>query len=248
MRNLFAALSVLLLALGLSACGSGSQSLDPSPRHPDDELEAPARPTPSDEGRFAQPPAGDEQPTASDEGRPEAAERRRAPESPAPPARSWDGAEKSAEPQAAAAGSGALRSPDALRSQDAERSRSTPSSEPPRDRPGLATHWGETRYSPAHEVSFERNDPSSPTATAELRYNDRRGARRLLPRGHWGQAELSLLGGALRVRMLDTSGRPFPALSEGGRLVSIDVIGLAESDDYAAMSALLPAQLDLIDG
>jgi hypothetical protein len=93
--------------------------------------------------------------------------------------------------------------------------------EPPRERPGLATHWGEARYSPAHEVSFEREDASSATAMAELRYNDRSGARRLLPNGHWGSGELTLLGGALRVRMLDANGRSFPALREGSRVVSM---------------------------
>jgi hypothetical protein len=56
---------------------------------------------------------------------------------------------------------------------------------------------------------------------AELRYNDRSGARRLLPNGHWGSGELTLLGGALRVRMLDASGRSFPALREGSRVVSM---------------------------
>jgi hypothetical protein len=104
----------------------------------------------------------------------------------------------------------------------AARSRGAPLEEArEQGRPGLATHWGETRYSPTHEVSFEREDASSPTATVELRYNDRAGARRLLPRGYSSRGEVTLLGGGLRVRMLDANGRLFPALSEGSRVVSM---------------------------
>jgi len=105
-------------------------------------------------------------------------------------------------------------------SRDAESSWGRPR-EPRPERPGLATHWGETRFSPAREVSFERDEPSTPSALAELRYNNRAGARRLLPYGRAAQSELYLLGGALRVRMLDAGGRPFPALREGERVVSM---------------------------
>ena len=237
MRKLFAAVSVLLLALGLSACSGCGHNLDAPPRHPEGELEsrpAPSAAEPSD-GRFAQPPAGadeeraepgDDQGAAPYDSQPEAeADRRMEAEPPAaPPASSapaappaaapgWGGGER-AEKRASGAAADSYDS--------AARSRGAPLEEARKpERPGLATHWGETRYSPTHEVSFEREDPSSPTATAELRYNDRTGARRLLPRGHFSQGEVSLLGGALRVRMLDASGRTFQALSEGSRVVSM---------------------------
>jgi len=234
MRKLFAALSVLLLALGLSACSGCGRSVDP-PRHPEGEFEARERPDPSaaepNDGRFAQPPAGAEEEStngaepgsAHDDSRGEAEAEHGSAPAPAPPASSapsqpapgWGGlgrAEKSASgaPPADASGDAAARS----RGAPLEEARQ-------KGRPGLATHWGETRYSPTQEVSFEREDWSSPTATAELRYNDRAGARRLLPRGHSSQGELTLLGGALRVRMLDANGRTFPALSDGSRVVSM---------------------------
>jgi hypothetical protein len=215
MRNVFAALSVLLLALGL-ACEGGGRSNDPPPRHGGHEPTS--REAPSD-SRFAQPPPGVEaeerapRSEASDEeSAPAASSVPGAPEPAAPTAGGWGGLGS----DAAEKGAPAARRADGA----AERSRA-PTLEPQRDRPGLATHWGETRYSPAREVSFERADSSSPTATAELRYNDRSGARRLLPNGHWGSGELTLLGGALRVRMLDASGRSFPALRDGGRVVSM---------------------------
>ena len=226
MRNVFAALSVLLLALGC-ACGGGGRGNDPPPRHPDGDYEPVQREAPGEspagDDRFAQPPAGVEAEERAP--RSEASDQEPAPapssvpgRPAAPGASGWgwgglgdgDAAEKGAPRARRADGAGSA----------AERSRA-PMQEPPRDRPGLATHWGETRYSPAREVSFEREDSSSPTATAELRYNDRSGARRLLPNGHWGSGELTLLGGGLRVRMLDASGRSFPALREGSRVVSM---------------------------
>ncbi|MEO8181221.1 MAG: hypothetical protein ABI895_20475 [Deltaproteobacteria bacterium] len=220
MRKLFAAVVVLLLALGLSACSGCGRSVDP-PRHPDGEFETRERPEPSaaegSDGRFAQPPAGAEDErsalgNAPYDSRPEAdAERRSAPEpAPAPPGTGRSEKSASGAPQAEASGDAAARG----RGAPLEEARQ-------KGRPGLATHWGETRYSPTHEVSFEREDSSSPTASAELRYNDRSGARRLLPRGHSSQGELTLLGGALRVRMLDANGRTFPALSDGSRVVSM---------------------------
>jgi hypothetical protein len=226
MRNVFAALSVLLLALGC-ACGGGSRSNEPPPRQPDDSYEpaqrgAPDESTPADD-RFAQPPPGADLeqraplPEASESESARASSGPGVPEAAAPSGSGWGSL--GSDRDAAEKGAPSARRADGAASA-AQRSRA-PMLEPPRERPGLATHWGETRYSPAHEVSFEREDASSPTALAELRYNDRSGARRLLPNGHWGSGELTLLGGALRVRMLDANGRSFPALREGSRVVSM---------------------------
>src|SRR5579859_7324643 len=40
-----------------------------------------------------------------------------------------------------------------------------------RERPGLATSWGETRLSPVHEVAFHRAS-DSPFSTGSVFYND----------------------------------------------------------------------------
>lgn len=217
MRKLVAVLSVVWLACGLG-CESGGL-LDPPPRHPDGEAEWQGSDAPS--GRFAQPPS---ELGAQEEGR-SAAER------PTPSAPSAPPPASSTQPSPHHGGGiGSTAKPRSGRADDAEASaavRGSASSgaplhrpeEPSRERSGLATHWGETRYSPAHEVSFER-ESASPTASAELHYNDREGARRLVPGGYWCQSEVSLLGGALRARMLDSSGRPFSALCTSGRVVS----------------------------
>jgi hypothetical protein len=47
----------------------------------------------------------------------------------------------------------------------------------PKDRPGLGTEWGETRFSRISTVPFVRADPATPFATAAMFYNDEEGAR-----------------------------------------------------------------------
>ena len=142
----------------------------------------------------------------------------------------WDESRASSAPEARAGASGA--SPSARDGDWASSSRSrrpAPSKgdhrphakRAPEERPGLATHWGETRYSPAHQVDFERADAARPVDIAELHYNDRSGALRMLPGGAWGRSELTAAGGALRLSMVDASGRPFPALRQGERVVSM---------------------------
>lgn len=91
----------------------------------------------------------------------------------------------------------------------------------PEQRPGLATQWGETRYSPADEVRFERADVQRPVATERLEYNDRQGALGLLPHGHWDQSEIHTAGGGLSVRMINSAGRSFNALRHGDRVVAM---------------------------
>src|SRR4051812_38744299 len=98
MRNVFAALSVLLLALGL-ACGGGGRSNDAPPRHPDGGHESAQRgasgeSTPSD-ARFAQPPGVEAEERApkseatDEEAAPEASSVPNAPEPAAPAASGW---------------------------------------------------------------------------------------------------------------------------------------------------------------
>src|SRR5262249_55818109 len=47
----------------------------------------------------------------------------------------------------------------------------------PRERPGLATEWGETRMSRITTVPFVRAEADSPFASTSLFYNDAHGAR-----------------------------------------------------------------------
>src|SRR5262249_13328214 len=47
--------------------------------------------------------------------------------------------------------------------------------EPPQERPGLATSWGESRASHVREVSFQRADDDVPLSVGTLFYNDRAG-------------------------------------------------------------------------
>jgi len=89
----------------------------------------------------------------------------------------------------------------------------------PRDRPGLGTEWGETRDSPIREVSFFRNDPDRPFATASLFYNDRQGVEALAawhggtPRFH----DVSAVNGAITVSIRDAWGEPLDAVHVGDR-------------------------------
>jgi hypothetical protein len=120
------------------------------------------------------------------------------------------------------------------------------------DRPGLGTHWGETRYSPAHQVDFERADARRPNAVVELHYNDRTGARRMLPGGYGGSAETRALG--LRFRVLDAAGRTLPALVDGARVVGVGAPGerytlSIESSSASRFEIVASVDgLDVIDG
>ena len=89
----------------------------------------------------------------------------------------------------------------------------------PRDRPGLGTEWGESRESHIREVSFFRNDPDRPFATASLFYNDRQGVEALAawhggaPRFH----DVSAANGAITVSVRDAWGEPLDAMHVGDR-------------------------------
>jgi len=122
------------------------------------------------------------------------------------------------------------------------------------ERPGLATHWGETRYSPARQVDFERAAATRPTTIVELHYDDRAGALEMLPGGSWAQSQTSALGGALRISMVDASGRPFPALRQGDRVISMGDPGeryslVIENDSDERFEIVTTVDgLDVLDG
>ncbi|HTV21256.1 MAG TPA: hypothetical protein VMG12_21365 [Polyangiaceae bacterium] len=149
---------------------------------------------------------------------------------------------------------GSGRATDApARQRGAERSRPISPRPVPEERPGLATHWGETRYSPARQVDFERAASDRPSTVLELHYNDRAGARRMLPRGEWGRAETWALGG-LRISLVDAAGRPLPALRSGSRVIGVGAPGeryaLAIENSTAARFEVVASVdgLDVLDG
>jgi hypothetical protein len=203
---------LLVLLLVVACQGRGPVHEAPPASFPDaDPIEAPASPPPAEsefspgEDGYAEPPASSGIPSA-----PEPEER-----SPA----------DAAQPESAAAlGRGQATTDAPARQRDDSRRSATSKRSLPEERPGLATHWGENRYSPARQVDFERSSNSRPSAVVELHYNDRAGARRMLPRGEWGRAEAWALGG-LHVSVVDASGRTLPALRSGSRVIGVGAPG-----------------------
>ena len=210
-------LVVSLLVLVLGACQGSRVHETPAPSYPDSPDSAPAET--SYEPRHAEPAVAPPPSGANDDyGNDDYAD---APASAAPrpeqqsSSSGWDGAEKRARGPSLGAGRAA-----APRSKRATRDESR-SWSPPEERPGLATHWGETRYSPARQVDFERASAHQPAATYQLHYNNRRGAQLMLPNGHWSSSEISALGGSVRLSMVNPNGERFSALRQGERLVTM---------------------------
>jgi hypothetical protein len=91
--------------------------------------------------------------------------------------------------------------------------------EPPRDRPGLGTKWGERRESPVQLTGFVRAEPDRPFATAALCYNDAAGIRSMTSES-WHRSWATLPGRAHRildVGLQDQNGRLLPGLILKGR-------------------------------
>ena len=92
--------------------------------------------------------------------------------------------------------------------------------EPPRDRPGLGTQWGETRTSRISFVEFERADVGSPFATAALFYNDEEGARAMAAVSGFHRTPAGLFtvaDGLVSVGLRDDGQRFFNGFVAGGR-------------------------------
>ncbi|MDX2053393.1 MAG: hypothetical protein SFV15_13430 [Polyangiaceae bacterium] len=88
----------------------------------------------------------------------------------------------------------------------------------PQYRPGLATRWGETRYSRVSSVPFQRDSEYSPFLTARLFYNNAEGIQAMLDRSELrvlGQSQWSAEQGNLVVRVVNGSGGSFPAYRRG---------------------------------
>lgn len=203
MRSILKTLLSALLALQLCSCqGQGRVHEAPPPSYPEA--------TPSDEGRFAQPPPS--APSSGDYSSPAA----RAPEAEAPGRAPYPHPQSSGSAESADDSAWRRGAPAREAAPRSERSRAWRE-----ERPGLATHWGETRYSPTRQVDFERADSGRPAALLELHYNDRDGALDMLPRGSWGRSAIEALAGAIEISMVDASGRPFSALRQGQRTIAM---------------------------
>lgn len=106
----------------------------------------------------------------------------------------------------------------------------------PQERPGLGTTFGETRYSPVHNVTFERQS-DTPAFVASLHYNDapgvealrsRIGQRLTLARGDEPQfrpAGTPIVNeptyGGVVIQVVDEAGRPLPAYHAAERVLLI---------------------------
>lgn len=133
--------------------------------------------------------------------------------------------------------------------------RPSPKPEPrPEERPGLATSWGETRYSSVTEVPFER-DGGRPSYTATLHYNDAQGAYALAGRGGAYGTQASVgLGGALTVSLRDEYGNTLSAYRGGGRTVAVGASGqrytiVVQNNTNERFEVVLSVDgLDVLDG
>jgi hypothetical protein len=89
----------------------------------------------------------------------------------------------------------------------------------PRERPGLATQWGETRESHVRDVDFLRADPERPFAIAQIFYNDSAGVRALA--AYHGDVPHPLsypvANGMITVSIRDGAGEPLPGFRAAAR-------------------------------
>jgi hypothetical protein len=92
-------------------------------------------------------------------------------------------------------------------------------SQPPKDRPGLGTKWGETRTSRVASAAFERAS-RRPLALAAINYNDAAGIRATAGAVEWRRGWPLLqspAGSLISVGLRDQNGNFLPGLSVGDR-------------------------------
>ncbi len=129
--------------------------------------------------------------------------------------------------------------------------------QPPQDRPGLGTRWGETRRSLVDATSFQRATPKRPLASAGIYYNDRPGIEAMAAASQLRRTWPVIFGPAaslVSVAVKDQSGRILPGLTVGdrwfvvgeeGRRYSIVVRNLTELRLEVVLSV---DGLDVLDG
>jgi hypothetical protein len=129
--------------------------------------------------------------------------------------------------------------------------------QPPPDRPGLGTKWGETRKSASSATTFLRATPNNPLVTAELFYNDRAGIKAMatvseLRRG-WPILR-EPIASLLSIGLKDQSGRFLPGLIVGDRWFAVGEEGrsysivLKNRSDFRLEAVISVDGLDVLDG
>ncbi len=126
----------------------------------------------------------------------------------------------------------------------------------PNERPGLGTKWGEERNSAVRATEFRRSDPSHPTATAAIYYDDEKGIRAMggayfsrgwafLPGAANGLVSVGLKGdGWGMLPGANVNGRWFVAGQEGHRY---SIIIRNRTDERLEVVASVDG-LDVLDG
>ncbi len=129
--------------------------------------------------------------------------------------------------------------------------------QPPQDRPGLGTKWGETRRSASSVTSFIRATPTEPLASAAIFYNDRAGIEAMATTTDFRRVWPILRGPAanlISVGLKDQSSRFLPGLIVGDRWFVIGEEGrrysivLRNRSDVRLEAVLSVDGLDVIDG
>lgn len=138
---------------------------------------------------------------------------------------------------------------------DGDGPRAQPSA-PPRElpsslRPGLATHWGEDRYSSVRTTAFERGS-DRPFDVATLHYNDARLSAMQAQRESFGW--LSVHRDGIRISLRGESGEVLPGFMSGGEAFVIGHPGqryaiVLENHTSARIEAVVTVDgLDVING
>jgi hypothetical protein len=118
-------------------------------------------------------------------------------------------------------------------------------------RPGLATHWGEDRYSSVRTTAFERGS-DRPFEVATLHYNDARLSEMQARRERFGW--LSVHRDGIRISLRGESGEVLPGFLSGGEAFVIGEPGqrysiVLENHTAARIEAVLTVDgLDVING
>lgn len=167
------------------------------------------------------------------------------------PARPADAAQPAPMPAGASGGAPAPQA-----AEKAARSREEASATVPSERPGLATHWGETRHSQIRTTTFFRGD-ERPTAVSSLFYNDREGSRAMAAtEGYrsFDTAQMTVADGAITLSLRDDRGRTLSGYSAGGRVFAVGepgdryVIVLRNHSSVRFEAVVTVDGLDVIDG
>ncbi|HEX8489526.1 MAG TPA: hypothetical protein VF626_00785 [Chthoniobacterales bacterium] len=131
-----------------------------------------------------------------------------------------------------------------------ERAAATQYSQPPQDRPGLGTKWGETRISRVASAAFDRAS-KRPLAIAAIHYNNAAGIRAMAGavegRRAWPQLR-GPAGSLVSVGLRDESGKFLPGLIIGDRWFVVGEEGRRYSIVVRNRSALRLEVVLSVDG